>query len=157
MSGVQGFRFSLNGKTVDVEAPPMQRLLDVLRESFGLTGTKNGCGEGDCGACTVLMEGRPVASCLVPIVQAEGADVRTVEDLDEHGHLSRLQQAFMDCGAAQCGSCTPGMLMTATAYLRDIGSADEATIRSVLAGNLCRCTGYGAVIEAIRRVAEDGS
>ncbi len=157
-------RFSVNGDPVEVEAPGMRRLLDVLREDLGLTGTKEGCGEGECGACTVLLDGAVVDSCLVPICQVDGAEVRTVEGLVVGGAasvsaaagngpsavaLDPLQQAFLDAGGAQCGICTPGMLMAARAYLDDGGGPDEDAIREAIAGNLCRCTGYTKIIDAI--------
>ena len=136
-------RFTLNGQAVDVEAHPMARLLDVLREECGLTGTKEGCGEGECGACTVLIDGAPACSCLVPFAQAEGAAVVTIEGL---GDAHPLQKCFMDEVGAQCGICTPGMIMAA--YVLDpTASLDD--IRVGLAGNLCRCTGYSAIYRAV--------
>jgi carbon-monoxide dehydrogenase small subunit len=135
--------FSLNGSSVDIDAPPMKRLLDVLREEAKLTGTKEGCGEGECGACTVLLDGKPVVSCLVPFAQAEGSEVVTIEGLgDDHP----LQHHFMNEAGAQCGICTPGMIMAAVA-LRPNPTLEE--IRVALAGNLCRCTGYEAIYRAI--------
>jgi aerobic carbon-monoxide dehydrogenase small subunit len=140
-------RFSLNARAVDIDVAPMARLLDVLREECGLTGTKEGCGEGECGACTVLVDGEAVCSCLVPVAQVEGAEVTTIEGLgDEHP----LQRAFMDEVGAQCGICTPGMILTALT----LGSRPTlAKIREGLAGNLCRCTGYEAIYRAIQRVS----
>lgn len=139
-------RFTLNGETRESASPPMSRLLDVLREEFGLTGTKEGCGEGECGACTVLVEGEPVCSCLVPLVQVDGATVQTIEGLgDDHP----LQHAFMNEVGAQCGICTPGMIMAALS-LGDNPSLDE--VKVALAGNLCRCTGYSAIYRAILKV-----
>ena len=147
------WRFAVNGEDVEVEAPGMRRLLDVLREELGLTGTKEGCGEGECGACTVLLDGAPVDSCLVPICQVEGAAVATVEGLaapsPEGAVLDPLQGAFLEAGGAQCGICTPGMLMAARAYLDAGGGPDETAIREAIAGNLCRCTGYTKIVEAI--------
>ena len=144
----------VNKQRQRVAAPPFRRLIDVLREDLGLTGTKEGCGEGECGACTVLIDGRAVNSCLVPVCQVEGQSIRTVESLGTPAALNPLQQAFLESGGAQCGICTPGMLMTATAWIEQGGSADPDAIRRVLAGNLCRCTGYqhivNAVIEAVR-------
>jgi len=140
-------RFTLNGGEVEVNAPPMTRLLDVLRGECGLTGTKEGCGEGECGACTVLIGGDAVCSCLVPVAQVEGADVVTIEGLgDDHP----LQRAFMDEIGAQCGICTPGMILTAVT----LGPRPSlAKIRQGLAGNLCRCTGYEAIYRAIHRAS----
>ena len=141
-------RFTLNGKDTDVEAHPMSRLLDVLREEIGLTGTKEGCGEGECGACTVLIDGLPVCSCIVPYSQVEGAKVDTIEGL---GGDHKLQHAFMNEVGAQCGICTPGMIMAAMA-LGPKPTLEE--IRVALAGNLCRCTGYSAIYRAIQSVDE---
>ena len=140
-------RFSLNAREVEVDVAPMARLLDVLREECGLTGTKEGCGEGECGACTVLVNGEAVCSCLVPFAQIEGAEVTTIEGLGEE---HPLQRAFMDEVGAQCGICTPGMILTALT----LGSRPTlAKIREGLAGNLCRCTGYEAIYRAIQRVS----
>ena len=137
-------RFTLNGAGVEFAAPPMKRLLDVLREECGLTGTKEGCGEGECGACTVLVDGEAVCSCLVPFGQVEGTEVLTIEGL---GGDHPLQRAFMDQVGAQCGICTPGMIMMALT-LRPYYTLRE--IRTGLAGNLCRCTGYEAIYRAVR-------
>jgi carbon-monoxide dehydrogenase small subunit/xanthine dehydrogenase small subunit len=138
-------QFTLNGSSADVDAPPMKRLLDVLREECGLTGTKEGCGEGECGACTVLVDGAPVVSCLVPFAQVDKCAVVTIEGL---GGEHPLQRAFADEGAAQCGICTPGMIMAAVA----LGSKPTLkAIRTGLAGNLCRCTGYEAIYRAVRK------
>jgi len=154
---MSGFRFLVNGVPAEVDVPGMRRLLDVLREDLGLTGTKEGCGEGECGACSVLLDGQVVDSCLVPICQVEGRIVRTVEGLSlaarERGSLDTLQEAFLETGGAQCGICTPGMLMAARAYLDGGGSDDDAAIREAIAGNLCRCTGYTKIVEAIAMVA----
>jgi aerobic carbon-monoxide dehydrogenase small subunit len=137
-------RFTLNGQAVDVTAPPMARLLDVLRESCGLTGTKEGCGEGECGACTVLVDGKAVCSCLVPFGQVADAQVMTIEGLGDDHPLAR---AFMDEVGAQCGICTPGMIMMAVT----LGKRPTLErIRTGLAGNLCRCTGYEAIYRALR-------
>jgi carbon-monoxide dehydrogenase small subunit len=145
--------FHLNGRRRSFDGPPMKRLIDVLREDCGLTGTKEGCGEGECGACTVLLDGAAVNSCLIPIGQVAGRRVETVESLGSPDGLSLLQQAFLEEGAAQCGICTPGMLMSATAYLRAGGRGDAATIRRELAGNLCRCTGYAHIVGAVAKAA----
>jgi carbon-monoxide dehydrogenase small subunit len=149
-------RFRVNGREVEVSAPPMKRLLDVLREDLGLTGTKYGCGEGECGACTVRLDGEAVMSCLVPVAQVEVAEVRTIE-AEPAGVLARLQQAFQECGGAQCGICTPGMLLAAEDHLVHGGALDDASLREALAGNICRCTGYTRILEAVRRAAEGGA
>jgi carbon-monoxide dehydrogenase small subunit len=153
-------RFLVNGEPAEFDVPGMRRLLDVLREDLGLTGTKEGCGEGECGACTVLLDGAVVDACLVPICQVDGSIVRTVEGLARPPHtpgepakLDELQQAFLEYGGAQCGICTPGMLMAARAYLDGGGGPDEDAIREAIAGNLCRCTGYTKIIESIAAAA----
>jgi aerobic carbon-monoxide dehydrogenase small subunit len=152
------FRFTVNADPVELDVPGMRRLLDVLREDLALTGTKEGCGEGECGACTVLVDGAPVDSCLVPICQVAGTDVRTVEGLaPSRDQLDALQHAFLFTGGAQCGICTPGMLMAARAYLDGGGGPDEDAIRESIAGNLCRCTGYTKIVEAIASVAATGA
>jgi carbon-monoxide dehydrogenase small subunit len=151
------YGLNVNGEAVEVEAPGMRRLLDVLREDLGLTGTKEGCGEGECGACSVLVDGDVVDSCMVPLCQVEGADVRTVEGLTDGDRLGVLQQAFLETGGAQCGICTPGMLIAGDAYLATLPSgaaADAEAIRTAIAGNLCRCTGYTKIIDAIALAAE---
>jgi carbon-monoxide dehydrogenase small subunit len=142
-------RFTLNGRARAYRGPAFKRLIDVLREDYSLTGTKEGCGEGECGACSVLVDGQPVNSCLLPVCQVDGAEIETVEALGSPKKLSPLQQAFLDHGGAQCGICTPGMLMTALAWVRSGGSDDEAAIREQLAGNLCRCTGYQHIVDAV--------
>jgi carbon-monoxide dehydrogenase small subunit len=151
------YSLTVNGTPAEVDVPGMRRLLDVLREDLALTGTKEGCGEGECGACTVLVDGAPVDSCLVPICQVDGADIRTVEGLatptPEGPALDALQQAFLETGGAQCGICTPGMLMAARAYIDAGGGPDEDAIREAIAGNLCRCTGYTKIIDAIALAA----
>ena len=141
-------RLRVNGADYAVDAHPLARLLDVLREDLGLTGTKEGCGEGECGACTVLLGGAPVCSCLVPVAQAEGVEVTTIEGL---GGDHPLQRAFAEQGGAQCGICTPGMIMAALA-IRNPQDVEE--VRVALAGNLCRCTGYEAIYRAIAAAAE---
>jgi aerobic carbon-monoxide dehydrogenase small subunit len=157
------YRFSVNSSPVEVDVPGMRRLLDVLREELALTGTKEGCGEGECGACTVLIGGEPVDACLVPVCQVDGAAVATVEGLaapplepDGPPRLDGLQAAFLEAGGAQCGICTPGMLMAGRAYLDGGGGPDEEAIRDAIAGNLCRCTGYTKIIEAIALAASRG-
>jgi aerobic carbon-monoxide dehydrogenase small subunit len=148
------YRFLVNGDPVEVDAPGMRRLLDVLREDLALTGTKEGCGEGECGACSVLLDGAVVDSCLVPICQVDGAAVRTVEGLGAGDRLDALQAAFLQAGGAQCGICTPGMLMAAEAHLTSGGAGSDEAIREAIAGNLCRCTGYTKIVEAIALAAE---
>jgi carbon-monoxide dehydrogenase small subunit len=148
------YRFSVNGSPVEVEAPGMRRLLDTLREDLGLTGTKEGCGEGECGACSVLVDGAVVDSCLVPICQVEGASVQTVEGLAAEGRLNQLQDAFLETGGAQCGICTPGMLMAGEAFLASREHATDEAIREAIAGNLCRCTGYTKIVEAVALAAQ---
>jgi carbon-monoxide dehydrogenase small subunit len=140
-------KFRLNGRMVDFEADPMKRLLDVLREECGLTGTKEGCGEGECGACTVLLDGDPVNSCLVPFAQVRGTQIRTIEGLKGK---RALQEAFVSEGGAQCGICTPGMILAAATLPKN---ATLEEIRIGLAGNLCRCTGYEGIYRAVRKSA----
>jgi carbon-monoxide dehydrogenase small subunit len=139
---------TVNGARREVAAAPMSRLLDVLREELGLTGTKEGCGEGECGACAVLIDGELVCSCLVPVGQAAGAEIRTVEGLAGE-ELAPIQRAFLEHGGAQCGICTPGMLLAAVALLQRNARPTEPEVREALAGNLCRCTGYTKIVEAI--------
>lgn len=157
--------FTVNGASTRIEAFPMARLLDVLRENLGLTGSKEGCGEGECGACAVLVNGELVNSCLVPIAQVAGAEVTTIEGLaasaqssatlnQSSGTLHPLQAAFLQAGGAQCGICTPGMLLAAAALLHTCPEPTEADIRTALAGNLCRCTGYTKIIEAVQVAAQ---
>ena len=143
-------RFTLNGRTVSLDVVGTRRLLDVLREDLGATGTKEGCGEGECGACSVLIDGEVVDSCLVAAGQVEGRDVVTVEGLaSQDGKVSRLQQAFIEHGAAQCGICTPGMLLAAHALLQQSKRLTADDVREGLAGNLCRCTGYTKIVDAV--------
>jgi carbon-monoxide dehydrogenase small subunit len=142
-------RFNVNGESRIVNAPPMKRLLDVLREDLHLTGTKEGCGEGECGSCSVRMNGELVNSCLVPVLQAEGADIQTVEGLALDGELHPLQKAFLQHGGAQCGICTPGMLMAAAQLLEQNPHPGIVQIREALAGNLCRCTGFIRIFESV--------
>jgi aerobic-type carbon monoxide dehydrogenase small subunit (CoxS/CutS family) len=143
--------FSLNGVEVRVSVRGHERLIDILREQLGLTGTKEGCGQGECGACTVIVDGRAVNSCLYPAPEIEGKSILTIEGLQGPDHrLSRLQQAFVDCGAIQCGYCTPGMILSAQALLETNPDPSEEEIRESLAGNLCRCTGYKQIVEAVK-------
>jgi carbon-monoxide dehydrogenase small subunit len=146
-------RFSLNGKPVEVDAPPLARLLDVLRGPLGQTGTKEGCGEGECGACTVLMDGLPVNACLIAAAQSEGSAIVTVEGLSLGDALSPLQRCFVEDGGAQCGICTPGMLVAAEALLRQNRHPTADDVRDAIAGNLCRCTGYQRIVDAVLRAA----
>jgi carbon-monoxide dehydrogenase small subunit len=146
----------VNGKTITVRAFPMERLLDVLRIQIGLTGTKEGCGEGECGSCSVLMDGALVNSCLIPVLQASGTHITTIEGLATDKRLHALQQAFLDFGGAQCGICTPGMILAATHLLNKIPNPTLADIREGLAGNLCRCTGYMQIFEAVADAARRG-
>jgi carbon-monoxide dehydrogenase small subunit len=147
-------RFTLNGRPVSIDVPGSRRLLDVLREDLGATGTKEGCGEGECGACSVLIDGEVVDSCLVAIGQVEGSKITTVEGLAKGGELSALQRAFIDKGAAQCGICTPGMLLAAHVLLQENPRPTAAEVRVGLAGNLCRCTGYTKIIDAVLACAK---
>jgi len=151
--------FTVNGRRRRVTVPAMKRLLDVLREDCALPGTKEGCGEGECGACTVMIEGRAVNSCLVPAVQADGATILTVEGLARGRGLSALQEAFVTMGAAQCGICTPGILLSAHELLRRTRGRvpGDAEVREALAGNLCRCTGYQKIVDAVRAAARGGA
>ena len=146
-------RCRVNGRDVVVVAHPMARLLDVLRHELGLTGTKEGCGEGECGACSVLVDGALVNSCLMPVLQAEGADIRTIEGVAGAGVLHAVQQAFVDHGGAQCGICTPGMVLASINLLERHPQPTDEQVRVGLAGNLCRCTGYMRIFEAVRKAA----
>ena len=148
------YRLTVNDNPVELEVPGMRRLLDALREDLALTGTKEGCGEGECGACSVLLDGAVVDACLVPVSQAQGASVQTVEGLATNGTLHVLQQAFLETGGAQCGICTPGMLMAGQAFLASGADPTDENIREAIAGNLCRCTGYTKIIDAIALAAE---
>lgn len=145
--------FILNGEACHTEIPEDATLLKVLRDILHLTGTKEGCGEGDCGACTVLIDGRSVNSCLFPAVQAEGCQVMTIEGVEAHPELARIQKAFVDYGAVQCGFCSPGMIMSTVALLQKNPKPTEEEIRRGLSGNICRCTGYQAMVDAIQSLA----
>jgi len=145
---------SVNGQREALHAYPMERLLDVLREQLHLTGTKEGCGEGECGACSVFINGQLVNSCLVPVAQVEGADIKTIEGVATEQQLHAVQQAFIDCGGAQCGICTPGMVLAALNLLERNTNPSEADIRTGLAGNLCRCTGYMKIFESVVRACQ---
>ncbi len=147
-------RFTLNGHPQEVEVSPELTLLQLLREHFQLTGAKEGCGVGECGACTVMVDGRALSSCLLPALEVEGCQVLTVEGLaGPDGSLDPIQEAFVEHGAIQCGFCTPGMVMSAKALLERNPHPDENQIRTALEGNLCRCTGYTQIIEAVKSAA----
>ncbi|MCL5126122.1 MAG: (2Fe-2S)-binding protein [Deltaproteobacteria bacterium] len=147
-------QLTINGQQVQAAVAPNQTLVQFLRDDLGLTGTKHGCGLGDCGACTVILDGRAVNSCLVLAIQADGCDVLTIEGLAEDGNLHPLQQAFVDKGAIQCGFCSPGMILSAKALLDEKPNPTELEIRTAISGNLCRCTGYQKIVEAINEAAE---
>jgi carbon-monoxide dehydrogenase small subunit len=148
--------FTVNGETVHLAVSPDASLLDALREDLELTGTKQGCGEGECGACSVLLNGKVVNSCLVLAVECAGAEVLTIEGLGRLGKLHPLQEAFVQNGAVQCGFCTPGMIIAAYALLKENPSPSEADVRRALEGNLCRCTGYRKIIDAVLAAANGG-
>ena len=148
------FGFTVNGELRTVDSYPLSRLLDVLREQLRLTGTKEGCGEGECGACTVIIDGQIVNSCLVPVGQVEGSTITTIEGVAQHNQLHAVQQAFIDHGGAQCGICTPGMVLAAVDLLERNPSPTETDIRNGLAGNLCRCTGYMKIFESVVRACQ---
>jgi carbon-monoxide dehydrogenase small subunit len=147
--------FTLNGKPICLSSPAHRRLLDVLREDLGLYGTKEGCSIGECGACTVLFNGKAVNSCLILVGQVDGADVMTIEGLAQDGTLHPLQTNFLKAGAVQCGFCTPGILLSSYALLQENPSPTESDIKTAIAGNLCRCTGYKQIVAAIQQTAED--
>ncbi len=149
--------FVLNSRKVALETEPLRRLLDVLREDFELTGPKEGCGEGECGACSVLLNGRLANSCLIAVGTVEGQEVTTIEGYRDSERFKILDRAFADAGAVQCGFCTPGMIMAAEALLRKNAKPSEMEIREAISGNLCRCTGYEMIIEAIQLAAERGA
>lgn len=147
---------TVNGSTEQVDVPGNMTLLQMLREKLGLTGTKNGCAAGECGACTVLMNGEPVNSCMVLAAECEGADIVTIEGLSSDGRLDAVQQAIIDQGGVQCGFCTPGILISARALLNRNPHPTEEHIREALVGNLCRCTGYNRIISAVKAAAGEG-
>jgi aerobic carbon-monoxide dehydrogenase small subunit len=147
-------RCRVNGEQQLLHVYPMARLLDVLREKLGLTGTKEGCGEGECGACSVFIDGTIVNSCLVPVAQVEGSTIKTIEGVASQDQLHRVQQAFIEYGGAQCGICTPGMVLAAVNLLEHNSAPSEEEIRNGLAGNLCRCTGYMKIFEAVTRACQ---
>ena len=148
--GKRRIRFTLNGEARAVEAHPMGRVLDLLRDELRLTGTKEGCGEGECGACAVLLDGELVNSCLTPVLQADGTSITTIEGVATDDSLHAVQEAFIAHGGAQCGICTPGMILAAVSLRQHSPNASDDQIRSALAGNLCRCTGYMKIFEAVR-------
>jgi len=148
-------KITLNGKSMSLEIPAHRLLLDLLRDEIGLTGTKEGCGTGDCGACTVLLNGRPVNSCLILSGELDGADIVTIEGLKIGPELHPIQKAFIQDGGAQCGYCTPGMLMMSKALLDENLNPTEEEIRFALSGNLCRCTGYAKIIQAVQDAATE--
>ena len=151
---VMEIKFTLNSKSIEVEVPPHWTLLRLLRERLGLTGTKEGCGIGECGACTVLMEGMPVNACLVLVPKVEGKKVETIEGLGNREALHPLQKAFIEHGAIQCGFCTPGMLMSSKALLEESSNPSREEIKKAISGHLCRCTGYHQIVEAIEALKE---
>ena len=146
---------TINEQQQKLYAFPLERLLDVLREQLRLTGTKEGCGEGECGACSVMIDGQIVNSCLVPVSQVEGASIQTIEGIATDDQLHAVQQAFIECGGAQCGICTPGMVLAAVDLLERKPNPSDADIRNGLAGNLCRCTGFMKIFESVVRAARD--
>lgn len=148
------YRFKLNGKNVEIEAAPAATLLKVLRDGLGIRSVKEGCGRGDCGACTVIMNGRAVHSCLTIMEQVDGAEIMTVEGLTRDEKLDVLQRAFAEVGAVQCGYCTPGILMASKYLLTKNPNPDLDEVREALRGNLCRCTGYQSILEAVRRASK---
>ncbi len=145
--------FVLNGRQTTLEVPGSKRLLDLLREDCGLTGVKEGCGKGECGACSILFDGQVANSCLILACQADGHEVITIEGLEKDGELDPVQQAFIDTGAVQCGFCTPGRALAAKALLTENPNPNDEEIKNGLSGNLCRCTGYGKIIAAVKRAA----
>lgn len=149
--------FELNGEMVSVDCEPTDRLLDVLREVFGLTGPKEGCGEGECGACSVIIDGKLLNSCITPMGSVRGKSVLTIEGLRKTKRFEILDSCFADAGAVQCGFCTPGMMLAAEALLTKTPEPDEAAVRTAISGNLCRCTGYSMIVEAILAASVKGS
>jgi carbon-monoxide dehydrogenase small subunit len=146
---------TVNGEAATLEGYPLTRLLDALREGLRLTGTKEGCGEGECGACSVILDGELANSCLVPVAQVEGAEIRTVEGVADGERLHAVQRAMIECGGAQCGICTPGMVLAAVSLLERTPAPTDADIREGLAGNLCRCTGYMKIFDAVVRATKE--
>ncbi len=151
------FSFTLNGERVEVDCDPMRRLLDIVREDFDLTGTKEGCGEGECGACSVLLDGKNVNSCLVPVSAVDGREITTIEGIGNTAEFETISKAFAEAGAVQCGFCTPGMIIASVALLRMNPAPSREEVREWLSGNLCRCTGMNMIIEAVLLASERGS
>jgi carbon-monoxide dehydrogenase small subunit len=151
------FSFILNGKRVEIDCDPMRRLLDIVREDFDLTGTKEGCGEGECGACSVLLDGKNVNSCLVPVSAVDGREIMTIEGIGNTAEFETISKAFAEAGAVQCGFCTPGMIIASVALLRMNPTPSHEEVREWLSGNLCRCTGMNMIIEAVLLASERGS
>ena len=149
----QLIEFHVNGETYELAVEPQTTLLEVLRDHLGLTGTKEACGTGECGSCTVLIEGKPILSCLALALDYPNKEITTIEGLSQGEKLTPVQQAFVDCGAVQCGFCTPGMILSATALLKENPSPSEEEIRKALEGHLCRCTGYNKIVEAVNTAA----
>lgn len=146
-------KFILNGNNINIEATGAERLLDILRERFDLVGTKEGCGKGECGACTVLLDGKPVCSCLMLVSQVIGCEIITIEGLADNGKMHPVQKAFTETGAVQCGFCSPGLILSSVALLDEISKPSRNQIRRALSGNLCRCTGYEKIFEAVEKAA----
>jgi len=149
-------RFVLNHKEVEIDVDPLKRLLDVLREDFALKGVKEGCGEGECGACAVLVNGKLMNSCLIPVAQVDGKEVLTIEGYKNTKKYKIIEEAFLEAGAVQCGFCTPGMVMAIEALLSQNPSPEESDVREALSGNLCRCTGYNMIVDAVLLAARKG-
>ena len=144
----------VNGRHVEVGVDPARSLLDFLRKDLGLTGAKKGCGEGECGACTVLLDGKPVNSCIVPVMKAQGSNILTIEGLAEAGELHPIQEAFIEAGAVQCGFCTPGVILSAKSLLEEFENPSQEEVKEALSGHLCRCTGYLQFYDALKLAAE---
>jgi carbon-monoxide dehydrogenase small subunit len=151
---MKNIKFVLNGKHYELKVKPWQTLLELIREDLNLTGTKEGCGQGECGSCTVIMNGKTVNSCLVPAVEADGQEILTIEGLSDNDRLHPIQEAFVSHSGMQCGFCTPGMIMSAKALLDSNPDPTEAEIRESISGNFCRCTGYTKIIESISAAAD---
>jgi len=142
--------FKVNNKEYEIETTPLRRLLDILREDLKLTGTKEGCGEGECGACSVLIDGELSLACITPATQLEGKDILTIEGMSDNDEPSYIQQAFIDKGAVQCGFCTPGFVLATHKYIEEVGEINEIKIKEALSGNFCRCTGYTKIIDGVK-------